>query len=93
MAHYEKAYGLALNYSDLSVATDAVYAMLAFHPNDLAIKDTLARLYFTRGLSVQALLVGRGHGGRVGRLRLSDNAASAGLGLTPRSTPAVLPEC
>lgn len=58
IAHYEKAYSIALSYSDLSAATDAVYSMLAYHPDDLAIKDTLARLYFTRGLSVQALLVG-----------------------------------
>jgi tetratricopeptide (TPR) repeat protein len=58
IAHYERMYAQALRYNDFQVATSAMYAILGYRPNDVGIKDTLARLYFTRGMSSQAVLVG-----------------------------------
>jgi tetratricopeptide (TPR) repeat protein len=58
IAYYESMYAEALKFNDFQVATNAMYAILAYHPSDIGIKDTLARLYFTRGMSVQAVLVG-----------------------------------
>ena len=58
IAHYERMYAAALDFNDLQTATVAMYQILAYRPSDAGIKDTLARLYFTRGMSLQALLAG-----------------------------------
>lgn len=50
-------YKRALSYNDLSVATQAVYTMIALAPDRKGLKDTLAQLYFQRGAWPQTVLV------------------------------------
>lgn len=57
--YYESMYTHAVTYSDLQVATNAMYAILTYRPNDVGIKDTIARLYFNRSMPFQAMLVGK----------------------------------
>ena len=55
--HYWQIYRLAQQYGDASVAINAMYHVLALQPDDLAVKDTLASLYFTSGFMAQALVL------------------------------------
>ena len=54
----EKVYRQSLKYNDLGVATQTLYEMMALAPEKKALKDTLAMLYFERGLYVNSLIVG-----------------------------------
>lgn len=59
---YDRQKGIfksALAYSDLDVATYALYNMLALKPEGKEYRDTLAFVYFQRGAYPQALLLGR----------------------------------
>ncbi len=54
---YHQIYESAILYNDFAVATDAMYHMIALEPNNAALKDTLAALYFQRGAWPQVVLV------------------------------------
>jgi tetratricopeptide (TPR) repeat protein len=52
-------YKNALKYSDLTVAKDAVYKMMAINPSDKSLRDTLLYLYFSGGSFGQCVLLSR----------------------------------
>ena len=53
-----KVLNKALKLGDASVAITAIYNMLALKPNEAAIKDTLALLYYNQNTYEQALTLG-----------------------------------
>jgi tetratricopeptide (TPR) repeat protein len=55
--YYRGIYNTALNYNDFAVATDAMYHLIALQPDQSALKDTLAAIYFQRGAWPQVVLV------------------------------------
>ena len=59
ISFYEKTYQFAMSYNDLVVATQSVYEILSVDGNNLAWKDTLARLFLMRGAYDQAVFVGK----------------------------------
>ncbi len=54
---YHQIYESALNYNDYAVATDALYHLIALQPQNVALKDTLAAVYFQRGAWPQVVLL------------------------------------
>jgi tetratricopeptide (TPR) repeat protein len=54
-----KMYNMALEYGDYGVAINTLYTILADNPNDMALKDSLASLYFNSRAYPQAILVAR----------------------------------
>lgn len=52
---HKKVYELAIKYTDMAAAVNAVYYILAQNPDDMAWKDTLAGLYFSMQAFPQAL--------------------------------------
>ena len=52
-------YTNALKYSDLSVAKNAVYKMIALNPSDKSLKDSLLFIYFNAGSFGQSILICR----------------------------------
>ena len=59
ISFFVKTYNLAMNYNDLVVATQSVYEILSTDIDNLAWKDTLARLFLMRGAYDQAVFVGK----------------------------------
>lgn len=60
LEHYKKVYKQAMNYSDFIEASDAMYQMWVDDTaNAVSYKDTLANLYFKRGLYLQAVVLGK----------------------------------
>ncbi|HHG86271.1 MAG TPA: hypothetical protein ENJ82_16090 [Bacteroidetes bacterium] len=53
----ERIYMQGLKYNDLAISTQALYNMMVIHPDDLSLKDSLARMYFQRGAWGQCILV------------------------------------
>lgn len=56
---YRTVYETSLKYNDLSVATQASYALIALEPGNMNRLDTLARIYFQRSAFAQAIMVAR----------------------------------
>ncbi len=54
---YQQIFHSALTYNDFAVATDAMYHLIALQPEQTALKDTLAALYFQRGAWPQVVIV------------------------------------
>ena len=54
-----KIYETALKYGDIEVAKNAIYSLLAKHPDSLSYVDTLARLYFSNANYVQCALTSK----------------------------------
>lgn len=54
---YRQIYNASIQYNDFAVATDAMYHMIALEPTQVALKDTLAALYFQRGAWPQVVLI------------------------------------
>lgn len=55
---YKDILNQSLSFNDLSVATDATYALMALQPEDSMRIDTLAAIYFQRGAYPQTIMVG-----------------------------------
>lgn len=48
----------ALNYSDLDAARNSLFTLIELEPANIALKDTLAMVYFKSGAYVQCVLIG-----------------------------------
>lgn len=58
--HYKKIYDLAASkYNDFFVARNALYNMIALHPDRTGLKDTLTYLYFNGNNHLQVILLGK----------------------------------
>jgi tetratricopeptide (TPR) repeat protein len=55
---HQQVYALAMRYRDYPTAIQALYYQLIEEPNNMALKDSLASLYFMSAQSLQALTVG-----------------------------------
>ena len=55
----KETYSNALKYSDLSVAKNAIYKMIALNPTDKSLKDSLLFIYFNAGSFGQSILLCR----------------------------------
>ena len=53
----DKIYEMGSKYGDSNIAIYVLYHQLAENPNDVALKDSLASLYFTSGRWAQSILV------------------------------------
>lgn len=56
---HQQVYRMALEYADYSAAILALYYWIAEEPDNLALKDSLATLYFSTGANTQAVLIGQ----------------------------------
>ena len=54
---YKKTYDMAMKYGDYSSATQSVYGMISADTANQGLKDTLANLFFARGLYQQCILL------------------------------------
>lgn len=54
---HQQVYALAMRYRDYPTAIQALYYQLIEEPNNMALKDSLASLYFMSGMNLQALTV------------------------------------
>lgn len=58
-ADMEKIYEMGSKYGDANIAIYVIYHQLAENPDDVALKDSLASLYFTSGRWAQSILVAK----------------------------------
>ncbi len=56
---HARVYRMALDYADYTAAIMALYYWIADEPQNLALKDSLATLYFMTGSNSQAVLIGQ----------------------------------
>jgi tetratricopeptide (TPR) repeat protein len=59
MQRLQKVFNLALKYSDGAVAKQAMFEMMALNPENTALKDSLALLYYNLGSYAECVLVTR----------------------------------
>lgn len=55
---YWKVYRLAVRYGDPQAAINSLYHIMAKQPDNLAVKDSLASIYFGYGMNTQAIKLG-----------------------------------
>ena len=55
---YWKVYRLAVQYGDPQTAINSLYHIMAKQPNNMAVKDSLASIYFGYGMNSQAINLG-----------------------------------
>jgi Flp pilus assembly protein TadD len=56
---HARVYRMAMDYADYSAAILALYYWMADEPQNLALKDSLATLYFMTGSNTQAVMIGQ----------------------------------